>query len=188
MTLDMQQEEVNQVIHESGLIEDNLNLTNTDDLLLLDVVDSTSQSVIERRRHQRFRVNICAFALIRSAAANPIKIHGQGMGQIACSVFRSKPAKLGQIINISMGGLMFRYVDCRVQSDESIAMDILSADCGFYLENLRFKSISDLPVPNDFLNGPLKMGQLHAEFERPAPYQMARLRYFISYCRREVKC
>jgi hypothetical protein len=185
MTADMQQDEVNQVIHESGLIKDNSDFANIDDSHLLDFVDLKSQPIIERRRHKRFRVNICAFALIRSAAANPIKIHGQGMGQIGCSVFRSKPTKLGRISNISMGGLMFCYVYSKVQSDESMAMDILSADCGFYLDNLRFKSISDLLIPNDFPNSPIRMGQLHIEFKNLAPCQIAKVEYFISRCRRD---
>ncbi len=58
-------------------------------------------------------------------------------------------------------------------------MDILSADWGFYLGNLRFRSISDFPVPNDFPSGFIQMGQLHVEFERPAPYQTAKLECFI---------
>ena len=179
MTVDMQEDEVAQVIDESGLIEDNLNLMNIDDSLLLDFVYSKPLPGIERRRHKRFRVNVYAFALVRSATAKPIRIHGRGMGQIACSVFRSKPTKLGRINNISMGGLMFRYVDSDLQPKESLVLDILLADSGFYLESLRFKSISDLPVPNDLPDGFIQMKQLHVDFERLAPHQTAKLKYFI---------
>jgi hypothetical protein len=59
------------------------------------------------------------------------------MGEIACDVFRSKPIKLGRINNISMGGLVFRYIDSLAQSEESPVLDILSADCGFYLTPMK---------------------------------------------------
>jgi hypothetical protein len=78
-----------------------------------------------------------------------------------------------------MGGLMFRYVDSKVQSRESPVIDILLADCGYYLEGLRFRSISDLLLPNDFLGDFIQMGQLHVEFERLTPYQIAKLEYLI---------
>ena len=154
-------------------------LSKIDDSPLLDYVDSKSQRRIERRRHKRFRVDAYAFALIRSATAKPLIIPGRGMGEIACSIFRSKPAKLGRINNISMSGLMFRYVNRRVPSSESLVVDILSADCGFYLESLRFRSISDLLLPNDLLSGFLQMAQLHVKFESLTPYQIAKLEYFI---------
>ena len=76
MTFDMQHaDEVTQVIKKSGLIESNLDLGNLDESLLLDFVESKSQRRIERRKHQRFKVNKFAFALIRSATTKPIKTH-----------------------------------------------------------------------------------------------------------------
>ena len=167
------------MIDKSGLIEDNLDLMNIDDSLFLDFDDSKSKPRIERRRHKRFWVNVCAFALIRSVTTKPINIHGRGMGEIACSVFRSNPAKFGRINNISMGGLMFRYVDSKVQSEESPVLDILLADCRFYLDSLRFRSISDRLLPNDFPNGFIQMRQLRVKFERLPPHQADKLEYFI---------
>ncbi|MGD8521041.1 MAG: hypothetical protein PVF56_07850 [Desulfobacterales bacterium] len=166
-------------IYENEPTEDNEGEMRFDSLPLLDLRDQNIESRIERRRHKRFGVDIYAFALIRSVTTKPIEIHDRGMGEIACSIFRSKPAKLGRIHNISMGGLMFRYVDSKVQSRESPVIDILLADCGYYLEGLRFRSISDLLLPNDFLGDFIQMGQLHVEFERLTPYQIAKLEYLI---------
>jgi hypothetical protein len=154
--------------------------------------DQITEARIERRRHKRFSVNAYAFALIRSATTRPITVFGRGMGEIACAVFRSKPAKLGQIKNISMGGLMFRYVDSEVPAKESPVLDILLADCRFYLENMRFRSISELLLPNDLPSGCVQMKQLHVEFERLASYQIAKLEYFIreniSRSKRNLDC
>ena len=141
----------------------------------------------EHRRHKRFRVKVCAFALIRSANSKPLEIPGRGMGEIACAVFRSRPAKLGRINDISMGGLMFHYVDHKVPSKESTVLDILLADCRFYLENLRFRSISDLLLPDEFPGGSLQMRRLRVEFDRLASYQIAGLEYFVSEIRSRSK-
>ena len=94
-------------------------------------------------------------------------------------MFRSKPAKLGRINNISMGGLMFRHVDSEAQPSDLYVLDILSADCGFYMEDLRFKSISDFAVPEEFPGSPINMRQLHLEFEGLSNAQTCQLEYFI---------
>jgi hypothetical protein len=172
-------DEVRQVAKESRSIESDLDFLEIDESLLPGFVYSKSQRKIERRRHQRFKVDTFASALIRSATKKPIEILGRGMGEIACSVFRCKPAKLGRIHNISMGGLMFRYVDAKSQPCESLVMDILSADCGFYLENLRYRSVSDFLVPDDLPSDFIQMRQLHVEFDRLTDYQIDMLEYFI---------
>ena len=84
-----------------------------DDSLVLDLDDSDEEKRIEYRYHKRFQLNKDAFALIRSIPAGPLKIHGKSMGCIACAVFNAKPAKLGKIDNISMGGLMFHHADSK---------------------------------------------------------------------------
>jgi hypothetical protein len=52
--------------------------------------------------------------------------------------------KIGQIIDISMGGLAFKYIDTKnqTQSEESIFLSSM----GFYVGNLPFKTILQIPV------------------------------------------
>jgi hypothetical protein len=101
------------------------------------------------------------------------------MGEIACDVFKSKPIKLGRINSISMGGLVFRYIGSQAQSDEPQVLDILSADCGFYLGNVSFKTMSDIEIAEDVPTNSVKMRQLRVQFKKLTPNQKIQLDNFI---------
>jgi hypothetical protein len=101
------------------------------------------------------------------------------MGEIACDVFRSKPTKFGRIDDISMDGLLFRYVDDKIQPNVSPVLDILLADCGFYLESVLFKNISDTEIAEDYPIDSVKMKQLRMQFRKLTPNQKVKLEYLI---------
>jgi hypothetical protein len=166
-------------INENRLLEDSVDPISIDDAFLIDFIDPKAEGRIERRRHKRIKVDKYAVSLIRSATSKSIKIQGRSMGDIACSVFRSKPVRIGRINNISMDGLMFRHVDSKKKSSESLVLDILSLDCGFYLGNIRFRSISDFAIAEDFSNSSIKMRQFQLEFERLSNAQTDQLEYFM---------
>ena len=78
------------------------------------------RNTIEQRVHKRFRVQYGDFI-----------------------VFRFDDSKLGQIIDISKGGLAFRYVANGKQSKGPDQLDIMLAEKDFRMEKLPFKTISD---------------------------------------------
>jgi hypothetical protein len=117
--------------------------------------------------------------LIRSFAAGPLKIQGKSMGCIACAVFDARPARLGKIDNISMGGLMFEHVAGRFQLAEAVVLDILLADCRFYLANLPFKIKTDVVLPEDIPGAAFEMHQVRLQFQNLSAYQQARLKDLI---------
>ena len=168
-----------QLVDEAGPIEDAYDLTGIDDPLPLDFDDSDRKKRIEYRYHKRSQLNKDAFALIRPIPAGPLKIHGKSMGCIACAVFNAKPAKLGKIDNISMGGLMFHHVDSKAQLNQALVLDILLADCGFYLANMPFKTITDVVIPEDVPGDSIEMRQVRLQFQKLNAIQQARLKYFI---------
>lgn len=146
---------------------------------LFRLIDQHVEKKVESRKHKRFQVSEDAFAMIRPVAVKQIRVTDRSMGEIACAVYRSKPIKFGRIKNISMGGLSFRYIAGEEQSSQLLVLDILLADCGFYLENLTFKSISDVEIGADYSIDPIKMRQHHVLFEKPAPAQFTKLKHFI---------
>ncbi len=162
-----------------GLIDDNYEITPPDFSLLSDSDYQKMEKGYERRTCTRFQVKAHAFALIRSASSQPICLIDRSMGEIACDVFRSKPIKLGRINSISMGGLVFRYIESQAQSNESSVLDILFSDCGFYLENVSFKTISDIELSEDVPIDSVKMRQLRVQFKKITPKQKIQLDYFI---------
>jgi hypothetical protein len=162
-----------------GLTDDAYKIRPSDFSLLLDLDYQKIEEGYERRTRKRFQVKVHAFALVRSASSQPICLIDKSMGEIASGVFRSKPIKLGRINNISMGGLVFRYIESRAQSNESSVLDILSADCGFYLGNVSFKAISDIELSEDAPIDSIKMKQLRVQFKKMTPNQKIQLDYLI---------
>ena len=154
-----------------GLIEYRYGLIGTD--------ASDEKNRAEHRYYQRFQLNESAFALIRSISIGPLKIQGKSMGCIACTVFNAKPAKLGIIENISMGGLMFQHVDNKTQLAGEFVLDILLADCGFYLADIPFKVITDVLIPEDVPCESFEMRRVRLLFQKLSAYQQARLKDFI---------
>jgi hypothetical protein len=141
--------------------------------------ESNGKKRIEHRCHKRFQLNENAFALIRPVSAGPIRIYGKSMGAVACAVFDARPSKLGKIDNISMGGLMFHYVDSMTQLSEPFVLDILLADCGFYLANMAYKTVADVLIPEELPGDPFAMRQVRLQFKKLNAIQHAKLHDFI---------
>jgi hypothetical protein len=112
----------------------------------------------ERRKLQRYRVKDNAFAII-----NP------------------EPVRLVPILDIAMGGLGV-YVDTEDQwLNNASKLEIMVADCSFYLQNIPFEFISDFKAfpasPSTLMNGRrrgLKFGALTVS-------QKAELKHFIRH-------
>jgi hypothetical protein len=168
-----------QLVDEIGMIQKGYNPSGINDSLLRDLDDSDEKKRIEYRRHKRFQLIEDAFALIRPKPAGPLKIHGKSMGCIACAVFNAKPVKLGKIDNISMGGLMFHHVDSRAQSNQTLVLDILLADCGFYLANMPFRTITDVVIPDEISSDAVETRQVRLQFQQLNAIQRERLKVFI---------
>ena len=164
---------------EVGLIEGGQTLEGIDGSLPLDLDASDREKRFEHRYDKRFQLNENAFALIRPVSAGPLKIAGKSMGCIACAVFDAGPARLGKIDNISMGGLMFHHVDSKTQLSEALVLDILLADCGFYLPNLAYKTITDAVIAEDVPDDPIEMRQVGLQFKTLNAIQQTKLHDFI---------
>ena len=144
----------------------------------LDAADGKKRPT--HRIHKRFQLSEEAFALIRPISAGALKIHGKSMGCLACAVFNARPAKLGKIDNISMGGLMFHYVANETQLSEALALDILLADCGFYLADIPHKTLTDVVIPEDLPCDPIEMRQVRLQFQKLNANQQAKLKELIN--------
>jgi hypothetical protein len=168
-----------QLFDEDGPTEDGYDLTGIDDSLPLDLDDLDEKKRIEHRCHQRFQLKEDAFALVRPLSVGPLKIQGKSIGCIACAVFNAKPVKLGKIDNISMGGLTFQHVDSRIKLNNAFVLDILLADCGFYLANIPFKIITDFEIPDDIPGTSFEMRQVRLQFQNLNAIQQMRLKDFI---------
>ena len=114
---------------------------------------------VERRKHKRFQ-----------APEN------------ALVVFRPRAIKVGLIIDISMGGLTFRYTDMDREepSKESFELDIILLDSDFRLEKVPFKSQRDVEIHRVPV-GPktMTMRQCTVQFGELTQNQIFQLERFI---------
>ena len=165
--------------YENKPIEDTEDEMRLNGLPLLYLPDQNTEAKIERRRHKRFQAKEHAIALIRPTDEGLIEIQGRSMGEIACSMFRAKPIKLGRINNISLGGAMLDYVESKPQTGEALVLDLIVVDGGFFLENMLFKIIADVEIVDDLFIGPVKMRQLRMQFRHLTSNQKSKLEYFI---------
>jgi hypothetical protein len=110
----------------------------------------------ERRQHRRLKVKDNAFAVI-----NP------------------DPVKMVPIIDIGMGGLGIYVNNGAKWIDDCAKLEIMVADCSFYLNNLPFEIIANLKAfPWD--NSSVLDGRRYSlKFGNLRPVQISRLKYFI---------
>ena len=115
-----------------------------------------SEKVIERRFHERFQVQQGLYALLKNGSS-----------------------KLGQIKNISKGGLAFMYINDGEQLHEPTEVDIFLSGYGFILKGIPCKKISDIHVDNFVPFSTFEMRQLGVQFSDVSLNQSTGLDMFI---------
>ena len=112
----------------------------------------------ERRQHQRYRVQKNAYALLRNESIYP-----------------------GQITEISLGGMVFRYNSKNGNSPEASEIDIISADYteAVLIRHLDIKTVSDLAISEENAAGSVRLRKQVVRFEDLTRSQRSRLKYFI---------
>jgi hypothetical protein len=113
--------------------------------------------LMERRKYRRFKVRHPAFV-----------------------VFNTQPTRLGEILDISMSGLSFRYmVDSEEVVNQSRELDILFGDDDFYLDKLPFSTVSDRLSNNGLPFSTMIMRRRGVQFGDLNDAQRDQLEYFI---------
>lgn len=94
----------------------------------------------------------------------------------AIAVVRAKPTIiLGQIQDISAGGLSFTYMKNALQLDEASELEILLPGEKYYLNGLPFKTVSDSVVPKENPFSMITMSRRGVQFLHLTPLQMSQL-------------
>ena len=115
-----------------------------------------SRVQIERREHRRSEVQDIAFA-----------------------VLRDQSRQLGQIMDISMGGLAFNYIAGGGNADSAFELDLLLAYKGLYIKKIQFKTISDFQIANKSPFSPITMRRRGVKFGELTQKQKSKLKNFI---------
>ena len=112
---------------------------------------------VEKRKFTRFKVKDLSFALLKSDFYE----------------------ELGEIIDISKGGLAFQYLVGENLIKEAVELDIILAHNGFHLKELPCKTISDFEIINEIYFSSLKMRRHSIKFADLDNKQISELDYFI---------
>ncbi|MBU0485929.1 MAG: PilZ domain-containing protein [Proteobacteria bacterium] len=112
------------------------------------MVKKKKKKPLERREHKRYSANAATCAL---------------------------KSKTGQIIDISMGGLAFSYIDRGDWSNESLELGMLFGEGDLCIDELPLKIISDCAIGN----GISMIRRCGVKFGELTPKQIAQLEYFI---------
>jgi hypothetical protein len=86
--------------------------------------------------------------------------------------------KLWQVLDIGMGGLAFRYVGNTGELKTSSELDIVTGDTRFLLEQIPFKSTSDLEMSDDSTSS-RKLRRRGVRFGDMNDTQVRQLEYLI---------
>ena len=92
---------------------------------------------------------------------------------------RSQRGKLGEIIDISKGGLAFRYIDIGDRPKGSFELDIFLKETGFRLEKMPAKTISDFRTTKYFPFSSTKTRRQGVQFGELTQKQISQLEHFI---------
>jgi hypothetical protein len=133
----------------------------------------------DRREARRFGVQKSAFAVIRPER-NPFRLdEDMFMVDVALAVFRSRPAKLGPILDISLSGLAVKCFEGTDRVRRSHVLDLLVAESGFFIQGLRFAVVADIPFADEPEFSPLLSRRLSLRFERIDEEHRMKIRRFI---------
>ena len=110
----------------------------------------------ERRQQKRFKAQEGAFAALVD-----------------------QESRLGQIKDISLQGLSFRYIDSSEKLENASELKIILGNQGLYLDKVPFKKICDFEIESEFSFSTVKMRQIGLKFGELTPGQRNRLDRFI---------
>jgi hypothetical protein len=126
----------------------------------------------DRRQHKRFQVHDGAFAVLRPRS----DIWGQVIDIV------------GQIVDISQGGLMFRYIAGENRSHDPFELDVVLAGDSFRLDKIPFNVVSDMDMTHRSSLTPTTMKRQGLQFGALTHDQKAQLQYFIqNYAKSTVR-
>jgi c-di-GMP-binding flagellar brake protein YcgR len=116
---------------------------------------------------------------VRSENHQLRRIDKMSKGEIAFAVFKSNPPRMGEIIEISRGGLSFSYIDNATDLTDFSEMDILFVDEDFHLTHLPFKTVEDEAIVDSNRIHTFQMKRQTVKFKNLSDRQKKQLEYVL---------
>ena len=98
--------------------------------------------MVERRKHKRYVMPSGTFVILRNEL-DPLRNHAKmSIGEIAMVLYKSDRHVIGQVTNMSIGGVAFRGDDHRSTDAENVELDLLMTEQGIYLHNIPYEAVA----------------------------------------------
>jgi hypothetical protein len=142
---------------------------------------TTTKETVGQRTYRWFKAKKCAYVHPRSEDRKQVEEQREHKRfQVPKSAFVGLgpyDTKVGQIIDMSMGGLAFRYVGSEEPSDGEL--DIFLSERDYYVGKIRFKTVSDFEMATQAPSCPVTMRRTGVQFRKLTHHQTSQLEYFI---------
>ena len=136
---------------------------------------TNGKEFIERRKHPRFKVKRGAVAaMITTSSAKEEQAEDIPMNEGSIATIQ-----MGQITNISKGGLAFRYFYGENEHNQLFDLDIFSVQDRFYLKKVPVNTVWVSQAVSKPLSSLLKSQHRGLQFEALTPHQISQLDFFL---------
>lgn len=132
-------------------------------------------------RSRRFTLNKHSFAVVRSKNHLLDEIDSLSKGEIAFTVIKSKPPRMGRIVEISRNGLTFDYIENDETCSRNAEMDILVVDDNFHIRRLPFELVKDALLEADVPFNSLTMKRMTVQFNGLTYHQKRKIDHFLEH-------
>ena len=112
----------------------------------------------ERRSHPRFRASKNLFALLKNHAEH-----------------------VGQVVDISLGGLSFRYIEDEPIPQEEAWIDLFSSRDRIFLHDMPVRTVYDVAVDGDIPFSIVPVRQRSLQFLRIDPNQVRAIEHLLDH-------
>ena len=139
------------------------------------------KELMERRKHERFKVKSGAIAMIKPLLAKPEQTKDTSTGK---NVLATK-LKYCQIINIGKGGLAFRYIDKNGKLNKAFELNVSFAQDSISLTYLKYAPCNTVWTSHEASKPSscrVKTKQRGVQFGEMTPHQASQLDRFIQKC------
>ena len=97
--------------------------------------------MVERRKYKRYPMPKGTFAILRSEMKRLRNHDRMSIGEIAMVLYKSDPEAMGQVTDMSLGGLAFKWEPGTLPELGRVELDLLMAEQGIYLHNIPYKTV-----------------------------------------------
>ncbi len=143
--------------------------------------DFESSRLLERRMHPRYAIQEPAIILIESDSSELTDIENMSMGEIGIAVFRSKPSEICRILDISLNGAAFHFPGFQNFAKREFYVDILKADGGIYINDIKVIKVSDDTLGAPLPSGSFDIRKMAVRFINLTSHQLASIDTFITH-------